>query len=175
MANNNISFVDIAVNANVPIEAPELWTTSMYIGLFMGGYWCRAMAFLIVLMIQMHREQRQAGRFRGAAVATTPFWADWRSSLGSQLSRRGWSEAASDDSTSEDASTANDTYEEVVVRVSSVEYVEVADWDPDTQAIHYWRPFEELTTRTAWHLDPRGKCEKIYDKIQNDPDHAEQV
>ena len=37
MANNNISFVDIAVSANVPIEAPELWTTSMYIGLFMGG------------------------------------------------------------------------------------------------------------------------------------------
>ena len=175
MDNNNISFVDIAVNANVLIEAPELWTTSMYIGLFMGGYWCGAMTFLMVLMIQMHREQRQAGRFRGAAVATTPFWADWRSSLASQLTQRGWSESASNNSTSEDAPTEDDTYEEVVVWVPSVEYAEVADWDSDTQAIHYWRPFEEPAMGTAWHLNPRGKCEKIYDKIQNDPDHAEQV
>ena len=62
-----------------------------------------------------------------------------------------------------------------MVRVPSVEYAEVADWDSDTQAIHYWRLLEEPATGVARHLNPRGKCEKIYDKIQNDPDHAEQV
>ena len=62
-----------------------------------------------------------------------------------------------------------------MVWVPSVEYAEVADWDPDTQAIHYWRQFEELAMGTARHLNPRGKCEKVYDEIQNDPDHVEQV
>ena len=52
----NISFVDIDMNANMPIEAPEAWTMTMFVCLFVGGYWCGAMTFTMLLIVKMYCE-----------------------------------------------------------------------------------------------------------------------
>ena len=86
--NSHISIVDIGGRVNEPMDAPEPWTTTMYIGLFIGGFWCGAMTFLMIFMVNMYKEQQRAGRYRGAVRATMPFWVEWCSSMASQLSRR---------------------------------------------------------------------------------------
>ena len=58
MDKTKISIVDIGVIENMPIEAPEPWTTTMYVCLFVGGYWCGAMTFLMILIVHMYWEQR---------------------------------------------------------------------------------------------------------------------
>ena len=158
MDNNNISFMDIDVNTNMPIKAPETWTREMLICLFAGGYWCGTMTFVMFFVVKMQYEQQRVRCYCRAAMATTPFWAKWHSSMASQLTRRDWPESSDDDTRSSDASTEGSLYEEVVVRAPYVEYAEISDWDPDVQAIHYWRPFEDGPTMKQFGCNLEGEC-----------------
>ena len=63
--NSNISIADIGGRVNEPMDAPEPWTMTMYIGLFVGGFWCEAMTLLMILMVNMYKEQRRAGQYWG--------------------------------------------------------------------------------------------------------------
>ena len=63
--NSNISIVDIGVGENGPTDAPEPWTMTMYVCLFVGGFWCGAMTFLMILVVNMYQEQRGVGRYQG--------------------------------------------------------------------------------------------------------------
>ena len=65
--NNNISIVDIGVGENVPTDAPEPWTMTMYVCLFVGGFWCGAMTFLMILVVNMCWEQMGVRRYRGGS------------------------------------------------------------------------------------------------------------
>ena len=81
----NISVVDIGVNENMPVEAPEPWTTTMYVCLFVGGFWCGAMNdFLNGTRHPYVLGAKGIWRYRGVTTATMPFWAKWRSSRASQ-------------------------------------------------------------------------------------------
>ena len=115
MDNTNISIVDIGVSENMPTEAPEPWTTTMYVCLFVGGFWCGAMTFLLILVVNMYWEQTGVQRYWGATMATTPFWAEWRSSMASQLTRRERPESSDDDTGSSGTSAEDSLYEEVAI------------------------------------------------------------
>ena len=158
MDNTNISIVDIGMSENMPTEAPELWTTTMYICLFVGGFWCGAMTFLMILVVNFHWEQRGVLRYRGAAMATMPFLAKWRSSMASQLTRRERPESSDDDTESSGTSAADSLYKEVVIGTSDIEYAEVRDWDSDARAIHYWRPFEDGPAMKMFGHNLNGEC-----------------
>ena len=154
--NSNISIVDIGVGENVPTDAPEPWTMTMYVCLFVGGFWCGAMTFLMILVVNMYWEQRGARRYRGGTTATVPFWAEWRSSKASQFIRRRRPESSDDDTGSSGTSTGDSLYEEVVARTSDIEYAEVMDWR------YYWRPFEDGPTMKTFGHNLNGGCCKIY-------------
>ena len=168
----NISYIDLGMTEE-PIEVAEPWTKSMFIVLFLGGFWCGAATFIMLLAIHSHLELGQLRRQRWSATATSPFWAEWRSEA-SHLSRRGWS-VHSEGTESGDSSTDGSLYEKVQVREPEIEYTEVAEWGPDATAIHYWRPFDEPSTVKTNHQTWRGKCDRIYGMIPRDPDHAGQV
>ena len=87
----------------------------MLICLFAGGYWCGAMTFVMFFVVKMQCEQQGVRRYRRAAMATMLFWAKWRSSMASQLTRRDWPESSDDDTGSSGASTEGSLYKEVVV------------------------------------------------------------
>ena len=150
----NISYVDFAV-PDKPVEVTETWTKTMFILLFLGGFWCRAATFIMLLAIHSHLELGRMRCQRRPVIETSPFWADWRLEA-SRLSRRGWS-GSSDESESGGSSTDGSLYEEVQVRDPEVQYTEVAEWNSDTTAIHYWRPFDDLITEKASHQTRRGK------------------
>ena len=97
-------------------------------------------------------------------MATTPFWAKWRSSMVSQLPSREWPESSDDDTGSSSTSAEDSLYEEVAVCTSDIEYAEVMDWDPDAQAIHYWRLFEDGPSLKMFGRNLNGECCKIYFK-----------
>ena len=168
----NISYVDFVV-PNEPVEVTETWSKSMFILMFLGGFWCGAATFIMLLAIHTHLELGWVRRQRRPVIETSPFWADWRSE-GSRRSRRGWS-VHSDDTESGGSSGDGSMYEEVQVRGPEVEYTEVAEWTSDSSAIHYWRPFDEPSTVKTNHQTWRGKCDRIYGMIRRDPDHAGQV
>ena len=91
-----------------------------------------------------------------------PFWAEWCSSMASQLTRKGRLESSDDDTGSSSTSTGDSLYEEVIAHTSVIEYTEVMDWDSDVQAIHYWRPFEDSPTMKTFSRNLNGECCKIY-------------
>ena len=65
--NSNISIVDIGVGENMPTDAPEPWTMTMYVCLFIGGFWCGAMTFLMILVVNMYWEQMEGRQYRGGS------------------------------------------------------------------------------------------------------------
>ena len=160
--NSNISIVDIGVRVNEPMDAPEPWTMAMYICLFIGGFWCGAMTFLMILIVNMYKEQRRAGQYQGAVIATMPFWVEWRSSMASQLTRGERLESSDEDTGSSGTSAGVSLYEDIAIRTSDLEHAEVRDRDSDAQAIHYWRPFEEGPTMKTFGRNLNGECCKIY-------------
>ena len=141
--------------------------------LFLGGFWYGAGIIVMFLAIHSHLELGRLRRQRWPVTATSPFWVDWRSET-SQLARRGWT-MPSDDTESGSSLAEESLYEEVQVREAEVEYTEVADWDPDSTAIHYWRPFDEPSSGRASYQTWRGKYDMIYYMIQRDPDCVGQV
>ena len=164
MDNTNISIVDIGMSENMPTEAPEPWTTTMYVWMFIGGFLCGAMTFLMIFVVNFHWEWRGVQRYHGAATVTTLFWAKWHSSMASQLIRRERPESSDDDTESSGTSAVDSLYKEVVICTSDIEYAEVMDWDSDAQAIHYWRPFEDGPAIKTFSHNLNGECWKIYFK-----------
>ena len=155
----NISFVDIGLADDMPLEAPEPWTITMYVCLFVGGFWCGAMTFLMILMVKMNIEQRGVQRYGGATMATSPFWVEWRSSTASRSMMRGWQDTTSEEESSESGTSREELiYEEVQVQDEEVEYLEVRDWGVDLRAIHYSRPFEETPVLKTFSCDMGGRC-----------------
>ena len=153
----NISFPDIGVT-DEPLEVDETWTKTMYICLFLGGFWCGAVTFVMLLAIHAHCEQPNTRQHRGPVITTSPFWADWRSSTASQLARRDWAATSNNEAASSDSASEDSLYGDVAGQVSDVEHIEAVNWEHDAQAIHFWRPFEDRPLlKTVSHYDS-GEC-----------------
>ena len=122
----NISFTDFGVT-DEPLEVHEMWTKMMYICLFVGGFWCGTVTFTMLLAIHTHCEQLRTRQRRGPVTTTSPLWADWRSSIASQLSGRDWAVSTDDGATSSSAVSKDSLYEEVAVPISDIEDTDSVD------------------------------------------------
>ena len=141
----NISFIDFGVT-DEPVEVDETWTKTMYICLFLGGFWCGTVTFLMLLAIHTHCERLRTRQRRGPVTTTSPFWSDWQSSISSRLTRRDWASTADDEAASS-SSASEDS-----------EYLRAINWERDSRAIHFWRPFEDHPLpKTFSHCEP-GEC-----------------
>ena len=92
----------------------------VYLPIYGGGVWCGTVTFIMLLAIHTHCEQLRT-RQRHGPVTTSPFWADWRSLIASQLTRRDWAVTTDDEATSSSTVSEDSLYEEVAVPVSDVE------------------------------------------------------
>ena len=108
----NISFINFGVT-DEPLEVDKTWTKTMYICLFLGGFWCGAVTFVMLLTIHAHCEQLRTRQHRGPVTTTSPFWADWWSSIASRLTRRDWAATTDDEAASCSLASADSLYEEV--------------------------------------------------------------
>ena len=153
----NISFINFGVT-DEPLEVDETWTKMMYICLFLGGLWCGAVTFVMLLAIHAHCEQLRTRQRHGLVTTTSPFWADWRSSIASRLTRRDWAATTDDEAASCSSASEHSLYEEVAGQVSDVEYTEVVNWERDAQAIHFWRPFEDRPLPKTFSRYESGEC-----------------
>ena len=137
----NISFIDFRVT-NEPVEVDETLTKTMYICLFLGGFWCGTVTFIMLLAIHTHCGRLRTRQRCGLVTTASPFWSDWQSSISSRLTGRDWASTADYEATS--CSTASE----------DSEYRRVINWECDSRAIHFWRPFED-------HLLPKAasRCE----------------
>ena len=64
----NISFIDFGVT-DEPLEEDETWTKMMYICLFLGGFWCGAVTFVMLLAQGIVRVFKDWGLLRLACFA----------------------------------------------------------------------------------------------------------
>ena len=126
----NISFIDFRVT-DEPVEVDETWRKTMYICLFLGGFWCGTVTFIMLLAIHTHCERLRTRQCRGLVTTASPFWSDWRSSISSRLTGRDWASTADYEATS--CSSASE----------DSEYLRAINWERDSRAIHFWRPFED--------------------------------
>ena len=78
----SISFIDFGVT-DEPMEVDETWTRTMYICLFMGGFWCGAITFVMLLAFHNYCEQFRTRQRRGPVTTMPHLWADWWSSIAS--------------------------------------------------------------------------------------------
>ena len=115
----------------------------VYLPILGGGVWCGTVTFIMLLAIHAHCEQTKTRQCQGPVITTSPFWADWQSSIGSQLARRDWAANTNDEATSSSSASEDSLYEEVAGQVSDIEYIEAVNWECDAHAIHFWRPFED--------------------------------
>ena len=153
----NISFIDFGVT-DEPLEVDETWTKMMYICLFLGGFWCGAVTFVMLLAIHAHCEQLRTRQHRGPVTTTSPFWADWRSSIVSRVTRRDRAATTDDEVTSCSSASEDSLYEEVAGRVSDVEYTKAMNWERDACAIHFWRPFEDRPLPKTFSRYESSEC-----------------
>ena len=108
----NISFIDFEVT-DKPLEVDETGTKTMYICLFLGGFWCGTVTIVMLLAIHTHCEQLRTRQYRGSVTTTSPFWADWQSSIASRLTRRDWAATTDDEAASSSLASEDSLYEEV--------------------------------------------------------------
>ena len=88
----------------------------MYVCLFVGGFWCGVMTFLMILVVKMNIEQRGVQRYGGATTATSLFSVEWRSSTASRSMMKGWQDTTSEEESSESGTSREESiYEEVQV------------------------------------------------------------
>ena len=153
----NISFIDFGVT-DEPVEVDETWMKTMYICLFLGGFWCGAVTFVMLLAIHTYCEQLRTRQCRGAITTTPPFWADWRSSIASRLTRRDGAATTDDEAASSSSASADSLYAEVAGQAFDAEYIEAVNWERDAQAIHFWRPFEDHPLPKTFSRCKSGKC-----------------
>ena len=156
----NISFTDIGVT-DEPLEVHETWSKTMYICLFVGGFWCGAVTFTMLLAIHTHCEQLRTRQRHGPVATMSPFWADWQSSIASRLTRRDWAVTTDDEAASSSSASEDSMYEEVAGRVSDTEYIEAVNWERDTRAIHFWRPFEDHPLLKTFSHHESSECLEI--------------
>ena len=108
----NISFIDFGVT-DEPLEVDKTWMKTMYICLFLGGFWCGTVTFIMLLAIHAHCEQLKTRQRHGPVITMSPFWADWRSSIASRLTRRDWAATTDDEAASSNSASEDSLYEEV--------------------------------------------------------------
>ena len=138
----NISFIEFGVT-DEPLEVDETWTRTMYVCLFLGGFWCGTVTFVMLLAIHTHCERFQTRQRRGPVTTASPFWSDWRSSISSRLTRGDWS-STSDDEVASCSSASGKT-----------EYLRAINRERDSRAIHFWRPFEDRSlSKTSSRCEP---------------------
>ena len=138
----NISFIEFRVT-DEPVEVDETWTRTMYICLFLGGFWCGTVTFVMFLAIHTHSEKFRTRQRRGPVTTASPFWSEWRSSISSRLTGRDWASTSDDEVTS--CSSASD----------KTEYLRAMNRERDSRAIHFWRPFEDRPLpKTASRCEP---------------------
>ena len=123
----NISFINFGVT-DEPLEVDETWTKTMYICLFLGGFWCGAVTFIMLLAIHTYCEQLRTRQCRGPVTTTPPFWADWQSSIASRLTGRDWAATTDDEVTSSSSASEDSLYVEVAGRVTDAEYIKAMNW-----------------------------------------------
>ena len=108
----NISYIDFGVT-DEPLEVDESWTKTMYFCLFLGGFSCGAVTSVMLLAIHTHCEQLRIRQGCGQGTTTLPFWADWRSSIASRLTRRDWASTTDDEAASSSLASEDSMYVEV--------------------------------------------------------------
>ena len=126
----NISFIEFGVT-DEPMEVDETWTRTMYVCLFLGGFWCGTVTFIMLLAIHTYCERVNTMQRRGPITTASPFWSDWRSSTSSRLTRGDWSPTSDDEVTSCSSVSGN------------TEFLRAINRERDSRAIHFWRPFED--------------------------------
>ena len=126
----NISFIEYGVT-DEPLEVEEAWTRTMYVCLFLGGFWCGTATFLMLLAVHTYCERFKTRQRRGPVATASPFWSDWQSSTSSHLTRGDWSSTSVEEVASW-SSVSGDT-----------EYHRAINRERDSRAIHFWRPFED--------------------------------
>ena len=117
----------------------------MYVCLFLGGFWCGTVTFIMLLAIHTHCERFKTRQRRGPVTTASPFWSDWRSSISSRLTRGDWS-STSDDEVASCSSASGNT-----------EYLRAINRERDSGAIHFWRPFEDRPLSKASSRCEPGK------------------
>ena len=152
----NISFINFGVT-DEPMEVDETWTRMMYICLFMGGFWCGAITFVMLLAIHYYCEQFRTRQSHGPVTTIPHLWADWQSSIASRLTSRDWA-ATDDEATPDSSASAYALYAEVAGQAFDAEYIEAMNWERDAQAIHFWRPFEDHPLLKTFSYCESGKC-----------------
>ena len=130
----------------------------MYICLFVGGFWCGTVTFVMLLAIHTYCEQLRTRQRRGPVTTMPPLWADWRSLIASRLTRRDWLATTDDEATSNSSASADSLYAEVAGQAFNAEYIEAVNWERDAQAIHFWRPFEDHPLPKTLSRCESGKC-----------------
>ena len=126
----NISFIEFGVT-DEPMEVDETWTRTMYVCLFLGGFWCGTVTFIMLLAIHTYCERYKTRQRCAPVTMASPFWSDWRSSTSSRLTRGDWSPTSDDEVTSCSSVSGN------------TEYLRAINRERDSRAIHFWRPFED--------------------------------
>ena len=126
----NISFIEFGVT-DEPMEVDETWTRTMYVCLFLEGFWCGTVTFIMLLAIHTYCERVNTMQRRGPVTTASPFWSDWRSSTSSRLTRGDWSPTSDDEVTSCSSVSGN------------TEFLRAINRERDSRAIHFWRPFED--------------------------------
>ena len=153
----NISFIDFGVT-DEPVEVDETWTKTMYICLFLGGFWCGAVTFIMLLVLHTYCEQLRTRQRRGPVTTTPPFWAVWWSLIASRLTRRDWAATTDDEAASSISASVDSLYAEVAGQALDAEYIEAVNWERDAQAIHFWRPFEDHLLLKTFSGCESGEC-----------------
>ena len=105
----NISFIEYGVT-DEPLEVDETWTRTMYVSLFLGGFWCGTATFLMLLAIHTYCERFQTRHRRGSVTTASPFWSDWQSATSSHLTRGDWSSTSDDEVASFSSASGNTEY-----------------------------------------------------------------
>ena len=108
----NISFIDFGVT-DKPLEVDKTWMKTMYICLFLGGFWCGIVTVVMLLAIHTHCEQLRTRQHHGPVTTMSPFWADWQSSIASQLTRRDWAATIDNEAASSSLASDDSLYEEL--------------------------------------------------------------
>ena len=138
----NISFIEFGVT-DEPVEVDKTWTRTIYICLFLGGFWRSTVTFVMFLAIHTHCEKFRTRQRHGPVTTASPFWSEWRSSISSRLTGRDWASTSDDEVAS--CSSASD----------KTEYLRAMNRERDSRAIHFWRPFEDRPLpKTASRCEP---------------------
>ena len=136
----------------------------VYLPICGGGFGVAGVTFIMFLAIHTHCEQLRTRQCHGPVTTTSPFWADWQSSIASRLTRRDWAVTTDDEAASSSAVSEDSLYEEVALPISDIEDTKDVDRERDALAIHFWWPFEDRSSLKICSRYESGECLEIYCK-----------